>query len=158
MIASGRSGAIYDGPRSGRPDRNAPFAAIRQISSIAARFGLSLLPPATGPRSATCHRVFLRSYGRVEARASSRSTATPIPPYPVDLRAGNVRNDQGVGRFERDAMLVHWVQDGEEPPSWAEAHRRLQGEGRRSRVKNPTRAHRRFEIRKPWTGGGVALK
>jgi hypothetical protein len=32
------------------------------------------------------------------------------------------------------------------------------GEGRRSRVKNPTRAHHRFEIRKPWTGGGVALK
>ena len=57
-----------------------------------------------------------------------------------------------------EAALVHWVQDGEEPPSWAEAHRRLQGEGRRSRVKNPTRAHRRFEIRKPRTGGGVALK
>ena len=112
MIASGRSGAIYDGPRSGRPDRNAPFAAIRRISSIAARFGLSVLPPATGPRSATCHQVFCVSYRRVEARASSRSTATPIPPYPVDLRAGNVRNGQGVGRFERDAMLdvdtVHW--------------------------------------------------
>src|SRR5438105_915197 len=29
MIASGRSGAIYDGPRSGRPDRNAPIPAIR---------------------------------------------------------------------------------------------------------------------------------
>ena len=28
-----------------------------------------------------------------------------------------------------EAALVHWVQDTDEPPSWAEAHRRLQGEG-----------------------------
>src|SRR5689334_24541382 len=33
-----------------------------------------------------------------------------------------------------EAALVRWVQDGQEPPSWAEAHRRLQEEGRRSRV------------------------
>src|SRR5215472_3375451 len=30
------------------------------------------------------------------------------------------------------AALVHWVQEASEPPSWAEAHRRLQEEGRRS--------------------------
>jgi hypothetical protein len=34
-----------------------------------------------------------------------------------------------------------------EPPFWAEADRRLQGEGRRSRISQPSEAHRRFEIR-----------
>jgi hypothetical protein len=36
-----------------------------------------------------------------------------------------------------EATLVDWVQDDAEPPSWAEAHRRLQGEGRRSPVSHP---------------------
>jgi Domain of unknown function (DUF3291) len=57
-----------------------------------------------------------------------------------------------------EAALVHWVQDGEEPPSWAEAHRRLQQEGRRSRVKYPTEPQRRFEIREPRTSAGVEFK
>jgi hypothetical protein len=57
-----------------------------------------------------------------------------------------------------EAALVQWVQDAEEPPSWAEAHRRLQKEGRRSRVSHPTEAQRRFEIREPRMGGGVAFK
>jgi hypothetical protein len=57
-----------------------------------------------------------------------------------------------------EAALVHWVQDAEEPPSWAEAHRRLQKEGRRSRVSHPTEAQRRFEIPEPRTSGGVAFK
>jgi len=37
--------------------------------------------------------------------------------------------------------------DANEPPSWAEAHRRLQKEGRRSRVSRPSEAQLRFEIR-----------
>ena len=48
-----------------------------------------------------------------------------------------------------EAAVVHWVEDTEEPPSWAEAHRRLQQEGRRSRVSHPTEAQRLFEIREP---------
>ena len=48
-----------------------------------------------------------------------------------------------------EAALGHWVQDAAEPPSWAEAHRRLQAEGRRSRVSHPSEAQRRFEIREP---------
>ena len=48
-----------------------------------------------------------------------------------------------------EAAPVHWVQDADETPSWAEAHRRLQGEGRRSRVSHPSEAQRRFEIREP---------
>src|SRR5271155_4779324 len=56
-----------------------------------------------------------------------------------------------------EAALVHWVQDREEPPSWAEAHRRLQREGRRSGGSPLSEAHRRFEIREPRTSGGVVL-
>jgi hypothetical protein len=48
-----------------------------------------------------------------------------------------------------EAAVVHWTQDGTEPPPWPEAHRRLQGEGRRSRVNHPTDAQRQFEIREP---------
>jgi hypothetical protein len=57
-----------------------------------------------------------------------------------------------------EAALVCWVQDASEPPSWVEAHRRLQGEGRRSRVSHPSEAQRRFEIRQPGPTGGVAFK
>ena len=57
-----------------------------------------------------------------------------------------------------EAALVHWVQDNSEPPSWPEAHRRLQQEGRRSRVNRPTEAQRRFEIHKPPTSGGLVFK
>jgi heme-degrading monooxygenase HmoA len=57
-----------------------------------------------------------------------------------------------------EAALVHWVQDGEAAPSWTEAHRRLQEEGRRSRVNHPTEAQRQFEIREPRTGAAAAFK
>jgi heme-degrading monooxygenase HmoA len=57
-----------------------------------------------------------------------------------------------------EAALVHWVQDADKPPSWLEAHRRLQREGRRSRISYPSEAQRRFEIREPRTSGGVTFK
>ena len=57
-----------------------------------------------------------------------------------------------------EAALVHWVQDANEPPSWAEAHRRLQQEGRRLRVNHPTEAQRRFEIREPRVSAGLTFK
>jgi hypothetical protein len=57
-----------------------------------------------------------------------------------------------------EAAVAHWVQDADEPPSWPEAHRRLQQKGRRSRVNHPSEAQRRFEIREPRTSTGVAFK
>ena len=57
-----------------------------------------------------------------------------------------------------EAALVHWVQDASEPPSWAEAHRRLQKEGRRSRVSHPSEAHRRFQMAEPRTSAGLEFK
>jgi hypothetical protein len=48
-----------------------------------------------------------------------------------------------------EAAIAHWQQDSVEPPSWPEAHRRLQQEGRRSRVAYPSEAQTRFEIPSP---------
>ena len=48
-----------------------------------------------------------------------------------------------------EASLVHWDQESAQEPDWREAHRRLQGEGRRSKVNHPSAAHERFEIREP---------
>jgi hypothetical protein len=48
-----------------------------------------------------------------------------------------------------EASVVHWMQDFAEPPTWEEAHRRMQHDGRPSRVKHPSEAHRRFEISAP---------
>jgi hypothetical protein len=50
-----------------------------------------------------------------------------------------------------EVSVAHWEQAGSEPPSWLEAHRRLQQQGRRSRVDHPSEAHRRFEIPVPKT-------
>jgi hypothetical protein len=48
-----------------------------------------------------------------------------------------------------EAALGHWTQDSPELPSWTEAHRRMQAEGRTSKVNHPTEAHRKFEIGAP---------
>ena len=40
-----------------------------------------------------------------------------------------------------EAALVHWTQGGAELPSWEEAHRRIQQEGRPSKVNHPSAAH-----------------
>ena len=57
-----------------------------------------------------------------------------------------------------EAALVHWVQDADEPRSWIEAHRRLQQEGRRSRVNHPPKTQRRFEIRAPRMSAELVFK
>ena len=64
----------------------------------------------------------------------------------------------GLAEWCDEAALVHWVQEDSEPPSWPEAYRRLQREGRRSRVNHPTEAQRRFEIREPRTNAGLTFK
>jgi hypothetical protein len=51
-----------------------------------------------------------------------------------------------------EAAVVHWTQDGPEMPSWEEAHRRIQQEGRPSKVNHPSRAHTAYAIAAPATG------
>ncbi len=48
-----------------------------------------------------------------------------------------------------EAALVHWTQPDPEMPSWLEAHRRLQSEGRRSKVLFPSPAHQSFTVDGP---------
>lgn len=45
-----------------------------------------------------------------------------------------------------EAALVHWSQESERKPDWLEAHRRIQHEGRRSKVNHPSPAHEKYEI------------
>jgi hypothetical protein len=48
-----------------------------------------------------------------------------------------------------EAALVHWAQQAEQPPDWNEAHRRIQQEGRRSKVKYPSPGQDKYEIPRP---------
>jgi heme-degrading monooxygenase HmoA len=45
-----------------------------------------------------------------------------------------------------EAAVAHWTQQSSEPPSWPEAHRRLQQEGRASKVNHPSEHHRAYQI------------
>jgi hypothetical protein len=57
-----------------------------------------------------------------------------------------------------EAAVAHWLQDSLEPPSWQEVHRRLQTEGRTSKVDHPSTAQLRFEIPPPRTTRQLTLK
>ena len=48
-----------------------------------------------------------------------------------------------------EASLVHWEQESDQEPGWDEAHRKLQTQGRRSKVNHPSPAHESFTIRPP---------
>ena len=48
-----------------------------------------------------------------------------------------------------EAALVHWNQETDQQPDWQEAHRRIQSEGRRSKVMHPSQAHEKYEIPAP---------
>ncbi len=41
-----------------------------------------------------------------------------------------------------EAAVAHWTQESPQPPSWQEAHQRLQQSGRPSKVNHPSEAHR----------------
>ena len=59
-----------------------------------------------------------------------------------------------------EAALVHWTQPDATLPSWSEAHRRMQAEGRTSKVNHPSPAHASFQIAAPKVrpGADIALK
>lgn len=57
-----------------------------------------------------------------------------------------------------EAAVTHWLQEALEPPSWQEVHRRLQQEGRTSKVDHPSVAQQRFEIPPPGTTRQLTLK
>lgn len=57
-----------------------------------------------------------------------------------------------------EAALVHWTQESAEVPSWTEAHRRMQEEGRPSKVNHPSEGQKAFRIDAPKASSGVKLK
>jgi hypothetical protein len=50
-----------------------------------------------------------------------------------------------------EASLAHWTQDGAELPPWDEAHRRLEKDGRPSKVHHPSAAHAAHRFPAPTT-------
>jgi hypothetical protein len=48
-----------------------------------------------------------------------------------------------------EASVARWTQDIAQKPTWEEVYQRMQREGRTSRVKHPSQAHRRFEFPAP---------
>lgn len=48
-----------------------------------------------------------------------------------------------------EAALVHWLQETRDLPDWKEAHRRLQTEGRRSKVNHPLPNHVAYQFPEP---------
>jgi hypothetical protein len=48
-----------------------------------------------------------------------------------------------------EAAVAHWTQESTELPTWVEAHRRMQAEGRASKVNHPSEAHKAFRIDPP---------
>jgi hypothetical protein len=57
-----------------------------------------------------------------------------------------------------EAALVHWSQPEPVLPSWDEAHRRMQSEGRTSKVLHPSPDHQAFRIAPPASRNEVRLK
>ncbi len=48
-----------------------------------------------------------------------------------------------------EASVAHWTEDSAQKPTWEEVHRRMQRDGRPSRVNYPSEAHRGFDISAP---------
>jgi hypothetical protein len=66
------------------------------------------------------------------------------------MTSGAHRNAMGhLPEWCDEAAVAHWQQDTPEPPVWSEVHRRMQSDGRRSKVRHPSPAHQRFEIAAP---------
>lgn len=66
------------------------------------------------------------------------------------LTAGAHRRAMGhLPEWCDEASVAHWHQDSPDPPDWSEVYRRMQGEGRRSKVRHPSPAQQRFEIARP---------
>lgn len=57
-----------------------------------------------------------------------------------------------------EASVVHWQQDGDGLPDWAEADRRMRAEGRASKVRHPSATHAALDYRPPRLSGAVPIR
>lgn len=51
-----------------------------------------------------------------------------------------------------EASLARWTQELDSLPAWRDAHRRMMAEGRLSKVRHPSAAHKRFAFPPPKSG------
>lgn len=54
-----------------------------------------------------------------------------------------------LGKWCDEASVAHWHQAAPEPPTWEEAHQRMQRDGRASKVDHPSEAQRAYRIPVP---------
>jgi hypothetical protein len=57
-----------------------------------------------------------------------------------------------------EASVVHWSQEGEPLPSWAEAEARMRQDGRPSKVRFPSAAHAAMAFPAPRTTGAAPIR
>lgn len=57
-----------------------------------------------------------------------------------------------------EASIAHWEQTESALPSWTEATERMRGDGRPSKVLNPSARHATLEFREPKTTGGTPIR
>jgi len=81
----------------------------------------------------------LREPGNIFWTATSWSSAQAVTAYMLAAPHGPVMKKLMVWCDE--AAVVRWEQDSAELPAWDKAHRRLQQEGRLSKVHHPSPAH-----------------
>ena len=57
-----------------------------------------------------------------------------------------------------EASVVHWTQDGLDPPTWREADARMRSEGRPSKVRFPAERHPDLSFRAPRLASAVSIR
>ena len=101
---------------------------------------------------------------RLAAEDNRGDTPTPVRGHHDQIapsRGGGI-NNRLIDLFVLD--VKHLADDiggfgrSRDGSSWAEAHRRLQQEGRRARVSHPSKAHQWFKIPEPRTSAGRVFK
>jgi len=102
------------------------------------------------------HAALLRDANRVfwtatswTSEAEMRAFMTAAPHGPIMRR---------LLHWCDEASLVHWTQDSGELPAWDEAHRRLQQDGRPSKVHHPTAAHHSLQFPAPPARAGAQTR
>lgn len=105
--------------------------ATRQARTASGNQGVQLLPDA--------HRTFWTC-----------TLWTDLEAMRAYVSAGSHRQSmKRLAHWCDEASVVHWQQESQKLPSWEVAHRRMQQEGRPSKVCQPSAAHLAFQIAPP---------
>jgi len=89
----------------------------------------------------------LRESGNIFWTSTSWSSANAIKAYMLAAPHGPVMRK--LMDWCDEAAVVRWEQESVELPPWEEAHRRLQQDGRLSKVRHPSAAHTAHQFPPP---------